>query len=239
MSERCRVCTPADIRCKNLSNMRDFLSGRDTRLLLRGAFSQVGTSGHVKKQIVDSIFPDQVLEWDGGVPLDSGRQTYKPFENKIPDGVVSDTDEADGVFMSQARDYVSESDCWWRPTACVVVQGDEVVIHGVSKNMWGTKCEGIPLDNQTVQLDPGEKIDFCDAIHAERVAVSNAARTGVPLEGSEVYVTTCPCEECAKVLVEAGVVKLVFESDYYNVDGLVLLHQNGIEIARFENTKND
>lgn len=68
------------------------------------------------------------------------------------------------------------------------------------------------------------------AEHAERNGVAFAARYGVPLEGSELFVTHMPCLPCAMSVVNAGVVRVVFDRPYRITEGIELLHRAGVVV---------
>jgi dCMP deaminase len=55
---------------------------------------------------------------------------------------------------------------------------------------------------------------LCRAAHAEQNAINFAARHGIPIEGATLYTTTYPCSWCAKSIVNAGLARVVYESDY-------------------------
>ena len=67
------------------------------------------------------------------------------------------------------------------------------------------------------------------SVHAEANGIAWAARNGVALEGSEVHVTLSPCEACARLMVNAGVVRVVFLNPYRDWSGINVLNQANIE----------
>lgn len=69
-------------------------------------------------------------------------------------------------------------------------------------------------------------------IHAEANLVSKAAAEGLSLRGSTVYITTAPCDNCALLLIQAGVERVVFD-DYYKTDsGISYLNDSGIQVTK-------
>ncbi len=151
---------------------------------------------------------------------------------------ISQTSTPDDYkFIKKAQSLVLKSDCWWRPTACVFVRNDKIVTTAVSHNPWQTSCQKLSLKPADISLSDGEQISFCDAIHAEKSGIAQAARKGISLDGTSLYVTVCPCEECAKGVIEAGVKRVVFDSDYYDRAGLLLLNKNRIKIAKISKEK--
>ena len=69
-------------------------------------------------------------------------------------------------------------------------------------------------------------------VHAEAGAISFAARFGVPLEGSSLYVTNSPCLDCSKLIINAGIKEVFFHIPYRITDGLQLLQSVGIHMEQ-------
>ena len=73
-----------------------------------------------------------------------------------------------------------------------------------------------------------------DVIHAEMNAILFAARNGIKTEGCTMYVTLSPCIECAKGIVQAGISRVVYNSDYRKSEGINFLIKNGIEVQNIK-----
>lgn len=71
------------------------------------------------------------------------------------------------------------------------------------------------------------------ALHAEQNALLQAAMIGVPCEGSTIYVTCQPCNTCAKMLINAGIRRVIFEGDYPDDFSLELFRESQMEVFRF------
>lgn len=71
------------------------------------------------------------------------------------------------------------------------------------------------------------------AEHAERNAIAFAARYGLALEGGEMHVTHAPCLNCARMVINAGIVKLSYRVPYRLDDGVELLTQGGVEVVEY------
>lgn len=69
-------------------------------------------------------------------------------------------------------------------------------------------------------------------VHAEANAIAFAARFGTSTDRCELYCTHAPCLPCAKLIVNAGIVRLVFEVPYRDTSGLALLHEAGVSVER-------
>lgn len=74
-----------------------------------------------------------------------------------------------------------------------------------------------------------------NAEHAERNAIAFAARYGLALEGSELHCTHMPCLTCARTIINAGIVRVVYDERYRKTEGVELLRQVGIEVVDLQN----
>lgn len=71
-----------------------------------------------------------------------------------------------------------------------------------------------------------------EVLHAESNAIAKCAKSEHSSEGATLYVTDSPCFECAKLIIQAGIKRVVYDADYRLDDGVVLLKKAGIEIKR-------
>jgi dCMP deaminase len=72
-------------------------------------------------------------------------------------------------------------------------------------------------------------------VHAEANAIAFAARHGISTEASTIYTTLAPCYECAKLIINAGVERLVYEVNYRDIRGLTLLERTGLAVEHASN----
>ena len=70
-------------------------------------------------------------------------------------------------------------------------------------------------------------------LHAEANAITKVAKSNNSSEGATLYVTDAPCMECAKLIIQAGIRRVVYNKDYRNTEGLELLERAGIEICKY------
>lgn len=71
-------------------------------------------------------------------------------------------------------------------------------------------------------------------LHAEANAITKVARSNNSSDGATLYVTCSPCIECAKLIIQSGIKRVVFSELYHNSDGIDLLSRNGIETVLVE-----
>lgn len=70
-------------------------------------------------------------------------------------------------------------------------------------------------------------------LHAEANAITKVAKSNNSSEGATLYVTDAPCMECAKLIIQAGIKRVVYSKEYRNTEGLELLERAGIEICKY------
>ena len=78
----------------------------------------------------------------------------------------------------------------------------------------------------------GVNLELSLANHAEPMVIGTAARKGIPLEGTDLWVTNFPCPPCGKLIAEAGIKRLFFRRGYAVLDGDITLRKAGVEIFR-------
>ena len=69
-------------------------------------------------------------------------------------------------------------------------------------------------------------------LHAEANAITKVAKSSNSSEGATLYVTSSPCIECAKLIIQSGIRRVVFCDDYHSSDGIELLRRVGIEVEK-------
>lgn len=72
------------------------------------------------------------------------------------------------------------------------------------------------------------------AAHGEENAIVYAAKEGIPTKGTTLYCTHLPCSRCARLIINAGIVEVVFDQHYRSTSGQVLLEQAGIKVRQIE-----
>ena len=72
-------------------------------------------------------------------------------------------------------------------------------------------------------------------LHAEANAISKIAKSGNSSEGATLYVTASPCLECSKLIIQAGIRRVVYRDEYRLTDGVDLLRRAGIDVERVDN----
>lgn len=121
----------------------------------------------------------------------------------------------DNVYMNMAYEQAEKSKCSRAKVGAVLVKGGLVVAQGYNNTVGGIRdCRDVGCIRDILKIPSGQRREVCRALCAEQLAVSEAARNGIDLDGSVAYVTTYPCHICAKLLVSSGVSEIVYDSEY-------------------------
>lgn len=123
----------------------------------------------------------------------------------------------DEYYMSIAELASVRSTCLSRHVGAVIVKNDNPISFGYNGPARGMEhCADVGGCKRRAMPDykSGAYLELCPASHAEQNAVAFAAKHGVSVEGATIYVNTFPCKDCMNSLINAGVKKIVFNSEY-------------------------
>ena len=113
-------------------------------------------------------------------------------------------------YMKEAIKQSEMSTCLRRRVGAVVVKDGRIIGKGYNNQVGGIKpCTEIGCIRDNYDLRHGERRELCRYICAEQVIISEAARRGESLDGGIIYITSYPCSICAKMLVSAGIKKII------------------------------
>ena len=121
----------------------------------------------------------------------------------------------DEYWMIIANNASSRSTCLRRKVGAIIVKDNQILSMGYNGAPAGiSHCDITGCLRQKLNIPSGERAELCRAIHAEQNAIIQAARHGVSIDGSTMYVTCSPCNVCAKMLINAGIKRVVFCENY-------------------------
>ena len=138
----------------------------------------------------------------------------------------------DEYFLEMARVIASRSTCLRRSVGALLARDRRILssgYNGAPSNL--PHCEEVGCLREQLGIASGERQELCRGLHAEQNAVIQGALHGVNVRGSTLYCTTQPCVICAKMLINAGVERVVYQGDYADRLSLELLEQAGVELV--------
>jgi dCMP deaminase len=144
--------------------------------------------------------------------------------------------EWDDYFMRICHVVATRSTCLRRQVGAVLVKDRRLLTTGYNGPPKGmAHCDELGGCFREQQAIPsGQRQELCRALHAEQNAIVQAAVHGVSLEGEiTCYSTNQPCVTCAKMLINANVVRIVYEGDYPDQLAVEMLREAGVELYRW------
>ena len=126
----------------------------------------------------------------------------------------------DRRYLRMARIWAENSYCDRRKVGALMVKDRTIISDGYNGTPAG--FENICEDEQGVTKPY--------VLHAEANAITKVARSGNSSEGSTLYITASPCLDCAKLIIQAGIRRVVFNELYRITDGINLLVRAGVEV---------
>ena len=140
----------------------------------------------------------------------------------------------DEYFMQMAELTAKRSTCLRRQVGAAIVCDRHVVATGYNGAPRGiAHCEerGGCL-RQQMNIPSGERHELCRALHAEQNAIIQAAALGQSVEGATIYITHQPCVICAKMIINAGIKRIIIRDGYPDEMAVELLQEAGIKIEK-------
>lgn len=126
----------------------------------------------------------------------------------------------DRRYMRMARIWAENSYCKRRQVGALIVKNKMIISDGYN---------GTPSGFENVCEDEND-VTKPYVLHAEANAITKIARSSNSSEGATMYVTASPCIECAKLIIQAGIKRVIYGEKYRLEDGLELLKKAGIEV---------
>jgi dCMP deaminase len=156
------------------------------------------------------------------------------------------------IYMQVAYQFAKLSYAERRKVGCVIVKDKQVISFGYNGTPHGfeNECEMVETtywdnpDNAELLEDNGWTLsndNSCcahrhvtkrEVLHAESNAIMKVAKSTMSCEGADLYTTTCPCFDCAKLIIQAGIKKVYYTEDYRDMSGVELLKKAEIEVEQ-------
>ncbi len=151
-------------------------------------------------------------------------------------------DKWDARFMELAWVISNGASCFQsnRKIGCVIVKNKRIVTTGYNGAPAGIKTcvERGECLRQKLSIASGTRAELCYAIHAEQNAIIQAAKLGSSIDGATLYCTHQPCVICAKMIVNAGIARVVYEEGYPDEFALEIFKEAGVELVRYSKDEN-
>ena len=133
-------------------------------------------------------------------------------------------EEFDKAYLEMATVWARNSYCKRRQVGALIVKDRMIISDGYN---------GTPSGFENVCEDENG-VTKPYVLHAEANAITKVAKSGNSSEGATLYVTASPCVECAKLIIQAGIRRVVYKDSYRLNDGIELLQRAGIEVEQVD-----
>ena len=144
----------------------------------------------------------------------------------------------DEYFMSIAQMVSTRSTCLRRKVGAVLVKDKRIISTGYNGPPSGLKHpEEVGCLREKLGIPSGERHELCRGLHAEQNAIIQAALHGVSTKGSVLYCTHCPCSLCVKMLINAGITKVIYREGYPDWLAKEIAKEANLPLVQFEESK--
>jgi dCMP deaminase len=127
----------------------------------------------------------------------------------------------------------TRSTCLRRQVGAIIVKDKRILATGYNGAPAGLRhCAEVGCIRELRKVPPGERHELCRAIHAEQNAIIQAATFGVPMFGATIYVTHSPCVLCGKMIINAGIKRIVYREGYPDRLSAEMLKEARLKVER-------
>ncbi len=135
-------------------------------------------------------------------------------------------------FMDIAQLVSSRSTCIRRHVGAVIVKENRILSTGYNGTPTGIRhCLDRGCLRDELQIPSGQRHELCRGLHAEQNAIIQAAYHGVSIESSDIYCTNQPCIICAKMIINAGLKKIIIGNSYPDELAAEMLNEAGLKVV--------
>lgn len=138
---------------------------------------------------------------------------------------MASQNDLDVVYLRMAFEWAVLSQARRKKVGCLIVKDGGIISDGFN---------GMPsgLSNDCEYWKDGDWVTKPEVLHAESNAISKLAKSTQSSEGATMYVTCAPCMDCSKLIIQAGIERVVFSEIYRSIEGVMLLNSKKIKLHR-------
>ena len=137
--------------------------------------------------------------------------------------------------MEIAHLVKKRSTCLRRQVGAVLSKDKNILATGYNGPPSGTShCIDVGCLREKQGIPSGERHEICRGLHAEQNAIIQAAKHGTAITGSVLYCTNLPCIICSKMIINAGITRIIYDAGYPDKLGFEMLSEAGIVIEQFK-----
>lgn len=139
----------------------------------------------------------------------------------------------DEYFIKIAEDVSERAICEKRKVGALIVKDNRILSSGYNGAPKGFKhCSETGCLRKEMNIPSGQRHELCRGLHAEQNAIIQAAWHGVKIEGGTMYCTYQPCSICVKMIINAGIVRLVYTGGYPDELAAQMLKESRLQVTK-------
>lgn len=141
----------------------------------------------------------------------------------------------EAYFMNITALVAKRSTCRRRAVGAVLVKDKRILSTGYNGAPSGlAHCLDVGCMREQLNVASGERHELCRGIHAEQNAIIQAAYHGVSIKGADLFCTNMPCSICAKMVINAGIKRIYYQSGYSDSLSEEMLNEAGVEVIKLD-----
>jgi dCMP deaminase len=146
----------------------------------------------------------------------------------------------DQYFMDITGLVATRSSCLRRQVGALLVKDRNILATGYNGVPSGiTHCQAVGCLRERLNVPSGERHELCRGLHAEQNAIIQAAKHGTNINGATLYCTTMPCIICTKMIINAGITRVIYSEGYADELAREMITEAGIEVLHFTPEKGE
>lgn len=134
----------------------------------------------------------------------------------------------DKQYLKMALIWASNSHAKRLKVGALIVKERTIISDGYNGTIQG-------FDNECEVISNGVLVSKKEVLHAEANAITKLAQSNNSGRGATIYVTASPCIECAKLIIQTGIIRVVFYETYSSMEGIHLLKRAGVQVDQLHN----
>ena len=142
----------------------------------------------------------------------------------------------DDYYLDIADAVRERATCLRRTYGAIIVNNDEIISSGYNGAPRG-RCNCTDMGvchREELRIPSGQRYELCRSVHAEQNAIIQAARNGTSVVGATLYCTHQPCVICAKIIINAGISRVVYKNGYPDEFSLQLFNEANVKVEKYE-----
>lgn len=198
----------------------------------------------IDKAATTIIMPDEDISHKVAKSFKSAKVEYYPVFLRwdrravekphiiTPDKTISNTDFRQKMMKLASSEGLRSSNIW-RRVGAVVVKDKKILLKGSNRHMPTDYSIWLDGDPRSL-LQQGVGLEITTDMHAEALLIAQAAKKGLSLTNAEIYVSTFPCPNCAKLIAEAGFKACYYSGNYAVLDGETVLKSRNVQLIHID-----